>query len=162
MAAENVAMAEFSGGRAPENKPSLTHSFARLRIVALARSCPAREHAEQGFGIERLLKPLQLILSHPQRLRLEAGSFRSAEISTDVEEIILDAEKDRFDLLPRRESDAKPMKELDFLDRAVCGYTDVELGKTRSVAQNRATIIAGSGINPIDLDHGSSLIARGP
>jgi hypothetical protein len=29
-------MAEFSGGRGPENKPSLTHSFAPLRSVALA------------------------------------------------------------------------------------------------------------------------------
>src|SRR5829696_4825631 len=32
-----------------------------------------------------------------------------------------------------------------------------ELRKTCSVAQNRATIIAGSGVNPIDLDHGNSL-----
>jgi hypothetical protein len=111
MAAENVAMAEFSGGRAPESKPSLTHSFARLRSVALARSCPAREHAEQGFGIERLLKPLQLILSHPQRLRLEAGSSgrqRSAPMSKRSfwmrRRIVLTSAETW--------SDAKPMKEL--------------------------------------------------
>jgi hypothetical protein len=46
-----------------------------------------------------------------------------------------------------------------FIDGAGCGHSDVELGETCSVAQNRATVIAGSGVNPIDLDHGSSLVA---
>jgi hypothetical protein len=109
----------IAGERAPESKPSLTHSFAPLRSIALARSCPARR---QGFGIEHLLKPLHLILGRsPAAAAASSRIVSVAEISTDLEEIILDAE---------------------------------------SVAQNRATIIADSSANPIDLDR--SLIGRGP
>ena len=51
----------------------------------------------------------------------------------------------------------QPDERVSFIHRSESRYPDVKLRQTCSVAQNRATIIAGSGVNPIDLDHGSSL-----
>ena len=68
-------------------------------------SCAARQHKRRErlqlrvLSIEHLLQPSHLILSHPQRLQLQAGAFRTAEIGTDVKEIILDSEEDASDLL---------------------------------------------------------------
>src|SRR5215208_7962105 len=67
--------------------------------------CAARQHKRRErlqlrvLSVEHLLQPSHLILSHPQRLQLQAGAFRTAEIGTDVQEIILNSEEDAPDLL---------------------------------------------------------------
>ena len=118
--------------------------------------CAARQHKRRErlqlrvLSIEHLLQPSHLIVSHPQRLQLQAGAGWTAEIGTDVKEIILNSEEDASDLLlhmQARQTDER----VRLIHRAESRYTDVEFWKTRSVAQNRATIIAGSGVNPIEL-----------
>src|SRR5262252_8988772 len=78
-------------------------------------------------------------------------ALRPAQIRAEIEQIVLNVDQD---VASYRVSDVKqgnPDDRVRFVDTAVGRHAYMELGQPGTVSKRRAPVVAGAGVNPIEL-----------
>jgi hypothetical protein len=81
-------------------------------------------------------------------------SLRTAEIATEIEEIVLNMGQDVANIRVAYMQQDNADDRVRFVDAAVGRYAHVELRQPRSIAERSATVVAGASLNPIEFHGG--------